>query len=59
MEKKPIRRWQDIAAELSAEFDPERILKLSAELDAALAKELKKPPPERHREIVRVPLSRG
>jgi hypothetical protein len=57
MDKKPVRRWQDIATELMNEFDPKQVLKLSAELDEALAKELAKPLPERQGEIASVPLS--
>ncbi len=57
MDKNPVRQWRDIATELISEFDPIRVLALSAELDAALAKELTKPLPERQGEGARVPLS--
>jgi hypothetical protein len=57
MDKNPVRQWRDIATELISEFDPIRVLKLSAELDAALAEELTKPLRERQGERARVPLS--
>jgi hypothetical protein len=47
MDKKPVRRWQDIATELMNEFDPSRVVKLASELNEALAEDLKKPVLER------------
>jgi hypothetical protein len=41
VDNKSSRRWQDIAAELTNEFDPKRVVKLSAELDEALSEELR------------------
>jgi hypothetical protein len=35
------REWQEIAAELTNEFDPNRIIKLSKELNEALSAELR------------------
>jgi len=39
VDNKSGRRWQDIAAELANEFDQERVLKLSVELNEALGRE--------------------
>jgi hypothetical protein len=41
------RQWQDIAAELSNEFDAKRVTELSAELTEALDQELKIPKNQR------------
>jgi hypothetical protein len=49
VDNKSARRWQDIAAELANEFDQERVLKLSAELDEALAEDSKKACPSKAR----------
>jgi hypothetical protein len=54
VDNKSARRWQDIAAELANEFDQERVLKLSAELDEALAEDLKKPVLQRRGVIAQV-----
>ena len=41
MDNKSSRRWQEIAAELANEFDQERVLKLSVELNEALGREVR------------------
>ena len=55
MDKKTVRQWQDIAAELVNEFDPTRVVKLASELDEALAEHSKKPVLEKQGKIARVP----
>jgi hypothetical protein len=41
MDQKPVRQWQEIADELTSEFDPNRVIKLSTELNEALTEELR------------------
>jgi len=41
MDQTPVRQWQEIADELTSEFDPNRVIKLSTELNEALTEELR------------------
>jgi hypothetical protein len=41
VDNKAPREWQEIATELTNEFDPKRVVKLNAELHEALSEELR------------------
>jgi len=45
-DEKPVRSWQEIAEEASREHDPEKLQKLSKELERALDERVKRLHPQ-------------